>query len=251
MIEKITAYYGPMGARKTGKLLDLMTNRYTKDFAQAFSPSTDNRFGHGIIKERDNIETGEKGREVPSIIIDDVFQIEKHLQALKLVRHLFIDEVNFFESDPIKSGMSEEELKVRRSESMRYLLRLTEEHKKRIYLFGLDLTAEMEPYGLMGTALSFPITKEGFVAECVSCGDPARFTYYIPYEKETNVPGADDYCAMCHGCHIEWSELYKKHKEIGTIREYYRLAKRLKPELEMNEGVMRLAKTLPSWYADN
>ena len=229
----IKVYYGPMGASKTKTLLDIVNKGiYLKDRILIFSPSKDNRFGVGKIKERDVInQAGEivKGREIDSIIIDDIFEIEKHLSLT--TKHVFIDEVNFFESEEDKEkGITLAQLEKRRFESMRLILKLSLEKKINFYMFGLNLTAEMIPYGLMPTAMAFSTEPpEQLYAECVDCADPARYSFYIPYDKETNVPGADDYCALCGPCHFKWENIYKSLKSEDNLEEYFRLAKVLKP----------------------
>lgn len=229
----IKTYYGPMGASKTKTLLDIVNKDiYLKDRILVFSPSKDVRFGVGKIKERDIIDKEGniiKGREIDSIIINDIFEIEQHLTIT--TKHVFIDEINFFESEEDEEkGITVKELERRRYESMRLLLKLCLDKKINFYLFGLNLTAEMIPYGLMPAAIVFSTEPpEQLYAECVDCGDPARYTFYIPVEKETNVVGDDLYCALCGPCHFKWENKYQELKSQNNLDEYFRLAKVLKP----------------------
>ena len=255
----IRVYFGPMGARKTGQLIDdyekIEENVYYKGRILVFSPKRDNRFGIGKIKERDIVEKdGNKilGREIDSIAIEDIFEMKKHLDTQKRrYKNIFIDELNFFESEPNKEKrITLRNLEKRRFESMKIILELSLKNKIDFHLYGLNLTAEMHPYGLMATAITFadPNERHELFAQCADCMDIARYTYYIPYEKGTNVIGANDYCALCGPCHLEWSELYKSNKHRGTLDEYYSEAKMLKPELEeeVKDPVKKL--TLPLWY---
>ena len=228
----IKTYFGPMGASKTKTLLDEYEKIYFKDRILVFSPVKDDRFGVGKIKERDTIlKDGSiiRGREIDSIAIEDFFEIEKHLSLT--TKHVFIDEVNFFESEEDEDkGKTLYELEKRRYESMRLLLKLSLEKKINFYLFGLNLTAEMMPYGLMPAAIAYSTEPpEVLSAECIDCGDIAHYTFYIPFEKETNVIGADDYCALCGPCHFKWEGIYKELKSENNLEEYFRLAKVLKP----------------------
>ena len=218
----IKVFFGPMGASKTKTLLDMHEAIYFKDRIMAFSPARDNRFGVGLIQDRDS-------RKIEATIIDDIFQIEKHLA--QTTKHVFIDEVNFFESEEnISKGISLYELEQRRYQSMRLLLSFSLYEKINFYLFGLNLTAEMIPYGLMPAAIAFADERHELFAECADCGDEkAKFTYYIPFEKGTNVIGADDYCALCGQCHYKWEKIYKELKEKNDLAQYFEFAKILKP----------------------
>ena len=176
----IRTYFGPMGAKKTKTLLDLRDEVYFKERVLVFSPVKDDRFGIGKIKDRDR-----KRKKVDAIPIEDIFDIENHLK--RGTKYIFIDEVNFFESEEkLDKGIDLYELEKRRYESMRLILKLSLEKRINFNMFGLNLTAEMIPYGLMPAALAYADERKELFAECAECGDShAKFTYYIPYEKDT------------------------------------------------------------------
>lgn len=218
----IKTFFGPMGASKTKTLLDTYEKIYFKDRILAFSPAKDDRFGAGTIQDRD-------GRKIEAIAIKDIFEIEKHLT--KATKHVFIDEVNFFESEEnLAAGISLYELEKRRYESMRLILSLALREKIVFYIFGLNLTAEMIPYGLMPAAMTYADERTELFAECADCGDEkAKFTYYIPFEKETNVVGLADYCALCGDCHFKWENIYHELKAKNNLEEYFKMSDILRP----------------------
>lgn len=209
----IKTYFGPMGAAKSKTLLDLYEKIYFKNRILVFTPTKDDRFGVGVIQDR-------TGRKIEAIAIDDIFEIEKYLTDK--TKNIFIDEVNFFESEiDEKRNITLMDLEERRNQSMNYLLELSLKKNINIYLFGLNLTAEKRPYGLMSTAIHYADEREELFAECTDCGDhKAKFTYYIPYEKDTNVIGAADYCALCGSCHLKWTKLYHQLKKEKKLDEY-------------------------------
>lgn len=209
----IRTYFGPMGAAKTKTLLDLYEDIYFKDRVLVFTPTKDDRFGMGVIQDR-------TGRKIDAIAIEDIFAIKEHIT--EHTKNIFIDEVNFFESEENKDkGIVMSDLEERRYDSMNYLLHLSINNKVNIYLFGLNLTAEKRPYGLMSAAINYADERVELFAECSDCGDSeAKFTYYIPYEKDTNVVGAADYCALCGACHMKWTNTYHALKQAGKLGEY-------------------------------
>ena len=246
MITRIKAIYGPMGSGKTKKLIDDYHDSYLKDITKVFSPARNTRDGEGKPKERADLEKGILGREIDAIKIKDLFEIDKHLK--EFTKRILIDETNFFESDHIEMGISLEELLNRRAQAMDYLESLARQ-RKNINIYGLNITAEKQPYGMMGHALALSISKEELKAQCVSCGDPAIYTYFIPFEKPTNVVGEHNYCAMCEFCHTEWGQRFQEGKEAQNLDDYYLAAVRLKPELEimLEKGLIE-EKDLPEWY---
>jgi len=211
-----------MGSGKTKKLLEMYDGIYRKDLIKVFSHGIDDRFGKGVIKGRNG------GAKLKSIILQELFGFEKYLD--EKTKHVFIDEVNFFESEEdLEKGINLIKLEKRRHKTMRILLTLAVERKINFNLFGLNLTAEKIPYGLMGTAMHYSSEKHELFAECAECGDEkAQFTFYIPYEKQTNVVGADDYCALCGLCWFKWEENFKYYRDQDNLEEYFRLAKVLK-----------------------
>ena len=221
----IKTYFGPMGSGKTKTLVELYNNIYFKDKVQVFAPKMDDRFGVGVIQDRNDTDGSRKIYATP---IDDIFQIEGFLQPT--TKKVFIDEINFLESEENpEKGIDLRILEKRRYESMRLILKLAQERKIAFYLFGLNLTAEMKPYGLMPIAMAYADDRIELFAECADCGEVARFSYYIPYEKGTNAVGAEDYCALCAKCHFEWESRFKQYKAANQIEEYLNLAKALKP----------------------
>ena len=246
----IKTYFGPMGSGKTKIALDLFKKfekNYYKNRTMFFSPKKDNRHGVGIIKDRST------NREVKSIAIDDVLEIENYLTPT--TTRVFIDEVNFFESEVSrKKGInSVKQLEIRRRDRMRWMLQTSLEKRIEFYLFGLNLTAELMPYGLMSTAINMAQEKHQLYAECAGCiVDKAEYSYFIPYVKRTNKIGDHDYCAMCFHCYLKWGNMFKDLKE-NNLGEYFKEAKILKPELEeiSKSEDKKLIKTIPKWYLEN
>jgi len=260
----IITKYGGMGAGKTGTLITdkekIENDVYHKGRILVFSPKIDVRFGVGKIKERDHItEEGivipNTGREIESIPIESIFEMDEYLASQKTkykrYRDIFIDEMNFFESEPNEEkGIDLKELELRRNESIKIILERSLKDKVDFHLYGLNLTAEMHPYGLMAVAIAFTKPKNQYelFAECADCLRKARYTYYIPYEKGTNVFGANDYCAMCGTCHFKWRDEFLEAKKQNKLDEYFMRATALKPDLEAKLEDPNLIEELPKWY---
>ena len=201
----IKVYFGPMGSGKTEILIKEYNKIYLKNKTQVFSPKLDNRFGIGNIRDR-------KGNKISSEAIDNIFEIPNLLKST--TKHVFIDEANFFESaEDLEKNITQMDLEQRRYDSIRLLLEISLEKNIDFNIFGLNLTAEMKPYGIMPLAIAFADERHELKAECIDCGAEAKYTYYIPGHKTTNVIGADDYCAVCGSCHLKWTKLLNKNPD--------------------------------------
>ena len=188
----------------------------------AFTPKRDNRNGIGRIEGRNKVG-------LDAIAIESIFEIEKYLNDE--TEHILIDETNFLESEvDLERGITNDELNKRRVKSMIYLRHLTDERRINVNLFGVYLTAEMQPYALMGVAPYFAHERIYLTSICVGCQKEAEHTYFIPQKRDItkNYIGDEAYCPTCHVCHNKWSQKYIKDKEENNLSDYFKEAKKLK-----------------------
>lgn len=172
MIQTIT---GPMFSGKSKELLDIIGILKEKKINYiAFKPSRDTR-DYTKIHSR-AIEENEE-----AIVIKSLEDITKYLEQTNNITHILIDEVQFLTGD------------------VRELVKLS---KKGIHIIaaGLNLTSELEPFGLMPDLLAVSDNIIRLYAKCAVCGRSAKYTA-IKGEKDEQVKvGDSEYYPICISC---------------------------------------------------
>ena len=226
-MSKVVVHIGPMGSGKSSALVNDYNEKYYDYQKVAFTSDINSRDG-SFIKSR----TQNPIKAVPINESDFIGLVTGGKSKIRdsisyQTRNVFFDELNFYFSEPNEEkGLTNENLPIVKKLVMDSLVTFALENDINLHFSGLSKTAEREPYGLMATAIHYgSITVHS--AQCTDCGRDAGETLYIPIEKETNVPGADDYCAVCLPCHIKWVKMYDKYKKDDSLDSYYSEAKKL------------------------
>jgi thymidine kinase len=172
-IEVIT---GCMFSGKTEELIRrLRRAQIAKQKVKIFKPRIDARYS-------DNSIVSHNEQSLPSILIEDINEIIKHVNDSQVIG---IDEAQFFNEDIVNICNS-----------------LASEGK-RIIVAGLDQDYTGKPFEPMPQLLAIAeyITKQHAI--CVVCGNPADKTQRkISESKRVVVGAADIYEARCRKCHF-------------------------------------------------
>lgn len=172
MIEVIT---GPMFSGKSKELLDIVGILKEKKINYVvFKPSLDSR-DYTKLRSR-AVEESEE-----AIVVKSLEDIIKYLEQTNNITHILIDEVQFLTGD------------------VRELIKLS---KKGIHIVaaGLNLTSELEPFGLMPDLLAVSDNIIRLYAKCAICGRSAKYTA-IKGEKDKQVMvGDSEYYPICINC---------------------------------------------------
>jgi thymidine kinase len=182
----IKVFTGPMFSGKTNGLLNAYDNMWNKDIIQCFKPKIDNR-DYGIIKSR-NSKT-----ELKATLIEDLSELKEKLQ--QNVTTIFIDEFQFLQGN------------------VKELAKMSLYEDKDFYISGLNMTSELEPFGLMPQVMAIADEIAFYEATCFFCNKPAKFTLYRGKQaKDAILVGNDEYVPACEKCYI-------KHKKILTNKQ--------------------------------
>ena len=173
----ITVYAGPMFSGKSAKMFDVRGGIYYQKFVMVFKAKTDTRTV-GKIWTRSNPDN-----PIEAIEISDLKEIESYLKLD--TRIVFIDEAMLIQGNP------------------RVLIDLSINLDLDIYVAGLDLTSEQQPFGIMPGLLAVADKVVKSTAECSSCGREATFSYYMLGEKGEVVIGDSEYTALCGKCLVK------------------------------------------------
>lgn len=172
MIEVIT---GPMFSGKSKELLDIIGILKEKKVNYvAFKPSLDTR-DYTKIHSR-AIEENEE-----AIVVKSLEDITAYLKTIDNISYIIIDEVQFLTGD------------------VRELVKLS---KKGIHIIaaGLNLTSELEPFGLMPDLLAVSDNIIRLYTKCAICGRSAKYTA-IKKEKDKQIMvGDSEYYPICISC---------------------------------------------------
>lgn len=155
-------------------------------------PSIDNRFGIDYIMDRN-------GNKLPAVNISSIEDIEKYDTAVDAESY-FIDEFQFLDGD------------------LKALERLASKGKK-LYIAGLDLTAERKIFGRMGDLMELSDHVSKFTARCDHCGKDAIYTYCSAQKDGDILVGTDDiYQAVCPDCY----ERLENEKARSKVFKHFR-----------------------------
>ncbi|MBQ2639253.1 MAG: hypothetical protein IJF92_00605 [Bacilli bacterium] len=169
----ITVYTGPMFAGKSSKLIEKYASIHNVHRVLAFKPSKDTR-DKTKIKSREYIKT------IDAIVIKKFEDILKYVSNDCKV--IMIDEAQFIEGDP------------------KVLLNLSIKEEADIYVAGLSLTSEQEPFGKMPEILALADRIIFIQSDCHFCGRPAQFTKCLEKKDEEILVGSDQYIPVCKYC---------------------------------------------------
>ena len=172
MIEVIT---GPMFSSKSKELLDIVGILKEKKINYVvFKPSLDSR-DYTKLRSRAVEETEE------AIVVKSLEDIIAYLKTIDNVSYILIDEVQFLTGD------------------VRELVKLS---KKGMHIIaaGLNLTSELEPFGLMPDLLAVSDNIIRLYAKCAICGCSAKYTAIKEEKNEQIMVGDSEYYPICISC---------------------------------------------------
>jgi thymidine kinase len=186
-IGKIYFITGPMFSGKTTKLKKIIEREEIakRDFI-VFNSNLDNRYKKNCICSHNN-------ENYPSYIIDDtndmylIYNKEKD----KIIKSIFIDEIQFFNSDII--------------DYINFII----QKGINVYCSGLNLTSEGKVFPFkdnnkdIGILLAYADIIIKLKARC-NCGNEADMTTYIGCEKKNDIKvGVNNYIPNCKKCWYE------------------------------------------------
>ncbi len=171
----IKVFTGPMFSGKTNGLLNAYDNMWNKDIIQCFKPKIDNR-DYGIIKSR-NSKT-----ELKAVLIEDLKELKGKVS--KEITTIFIDEFQFLRGD------------------VRLLADMSLYEDKDFYISGLNITSELQPFGLMPQIMSLADEILYYEATCFYCNKSAKFTLFLGKKTEEILVGNDLYTPVCRKCYV-------------------------------------------------
>lgn len=169
----IKTYTGPMHSGKTSAMITDYNKIWNKNHVRVFKPSCDTR-DYGEMKSKDFVEG------IPAICIDTFEDILKHVDDT--VRTVFVDEVQL-----VTGNVS-------------VLTYLSVVYDMDIYLAGLDMTSEQEPFLMMPQILAISDECIAVKASCFDCGREASYTYYDGDKSEAIKVGDEGYFPLCARC---------------------------------------------------
>lgn len=168
----IKVFTGPMFSGKSDELLKEYDRKYHKSKILLFKPKIDTR-DLGVVKTRN-------GKEISAILIDDLKEIKNYLGDK--ITTIFIDEANFLKGD------------------IKELIDLSVFKDLDIFISGLNMTSEQEPFGIMPQIMAIADEIVLMHASCNECNRDAFFTYYEGGKKSTILVGSSGYLALCARC---------------------------------------------------
>ena len=188
----IKTYTGPMHSGKTSAMITDYKKIWNKKLVRVFKPSCDTR-DYGEMKSKDFVEG------IPAICIDTFEEILGYID--ETVRTIFIDEVQL-----LKGNVS-------------VLTYLSVVYDIDIYLAGLDMTSEQEPFLIMPQILAISDERVAVKASCFDCGREASYTYYDGKKDEAIKVGDEGYFPLCARCLL-------KRRGMEGMKKVLRLEKK-------------------------
>lgn len=169
----IKTFTGPMHSGKTSAMITAYNKIWNKDHVKVFKPSCDVR-DLGEMKSKDFVEG------IPAICIETFEDILNYVD--ETVRTIFIDEVQLLTGN------------------VSVLTYLSVVYDMDIYLAGLDMTSEQEPFLVMPYILAISDERVEVKASCFDCGREASYTYYDGKKDGAVKVGDEGYFPLCARC---------------------------------------------------
>lgn len=169
----ITTFTGPMHGGKSAAMINAYTGIWNKEHIMCFKPRVDTRDG-------DEIKSGGLHIGVGSIFIDTFEDILEHYNDN--ITNIFIDEAQFIKGNP----------------SVLSYLSIAKDVD--IYVAGLNMTSEQEPFMTMPYILAISDNVVNCRASCLDCGREATYTYFEEEKTSDIVVGNDGYVSLCTRC---------------------------------------------------
>ena len=169
----ITTFTGPMHGGKSASMIDAYRDIWNKNHIMCFKPSLDSRDG-------DEIRSADFIPGIKSIVIETFEDILNYYNDD--ITNIFIDEAQF-----IKGNVS-------------VLSYLSIAKDVDIYIAGLNMTSEQEPFMIMPYILAISDKVVNCKASCLDCGRAATYTHYEGTKYGDIVVGNEGYVSLCTRC---------------------------------------------------
>ncbi len=172
----IKTFTGPMHSGKTEQMISVYNKIWNKDHIKVFKPNADTRDFCLMKSKTFDVE-------IPAIGIDKFEDMLDYIDDS--VRTIFLDEVQLMQGN---LGV------------LNYLSIVLDMD---IYLGGLNMTSEQEPFLLMPQVLAISDEVINVKASCFDCGREASFTYYEGEKSDAILVGDAGYVPLCPRCLIK------------------------------------------------
>ena len=169
----ITTFTGPMHGGKSASMIEAYRGIWNKRHVMSFKPSRDSRDG-------DEIKSADFIPGIKSILIEKFEDILDYYNDE--ITNIFIDEAQF-----IKGNVS-------------VLSYLSIAKDVDIYIAGLNMTSEQEPFMIMPFILAISDKVVNCKASCLDCGRDATYTHYEGVKSGDIVCGNEGYVSLCTRC---------------------------------------------------
>ena len=179
----IKTFTGPMHSGKSAAMIEVYREIKDKEHILCFKPFKDTR-DYGVIKSKAYEDS------IPAICIVKFDDILNYINDN--IKTIFIDEIELLEGN------------------MRVLSYLSIMKDIDIYVAGLNMTSEIEPFLIMPYILAISDEVVNIKARCNDCGreNSASYTYFNGEKTDAVLVGDAGYVSLC-------SECVKKREEKG------------------------------------
>jgi thymidine kinase len=171
-------FLGCMYSGKTSRLISLY-NKYKKAGQEVcvINYISDVRYHTELMSSHDKVM-------IPCLKAKNIYDIFRDPKLLKKVDVYLINEGQFF------------------PDLFEMVKILVSQHKKKVYVGGLDGDFERKEFGQLLKLIPFANSYEKLYAKCNKCGAKASFTKRLTNEKEqTIIGGTEMYIPVCRECY--------------------------------------------------
>lgn len=172
----IKTFTGPMHSGKTEQMISVYNKIWNKDLIRVFKPLADTR-DYCVMKSK-TFDV-----EIPAIGITKFEDILEHIDDS--TRTIFLDEVELMEGN------------------INVLTFLSVVEDMDIYLGGLNMTSEQNPFLIMPQILAISDSVENVKASCYDCGREATYTYFEGNKEGAVLVGDAGYLPLCPRCLVK------------------------------------------------
>ncbi len=172
----IKTFTGPMHSGKTEAMITVYNKIWNKDLIRVFKPKMDTR--DYLVMKSKTFDV-----KIPAIGIDTFEEILDYVD--ENTRTIFLDEVELMKGN------------------IRVLTYLSIAEDMDIYLGGLNMTSEQDPFLIMPQILAISDEVENVKASCFDCGREATYTYHEGAKDGAVLVGDEGYVPLCPRCLVK------------------------------------------------
>lgn len=169
----IKTFTGPMHSGKTAAMIATYNKIWNKKLVKVFKPNAD-------VRDLGEMRSKDFGDGIPAILIDTFEDILKNID--NNIKTIFIDEVELLTGN------------------IGILSYLSIVKDMDIYVSGLNMTSEQEPFLIMPQIMAISDEVEVIKASCFNCGRDATYTYFDGKKDSVVLVGDKGYYPYCARC---------------------------------------------------